>query len=322
MTKFTRLASLFMISAAALALSAPAHAAGEKIKAVASFSILGDMVSRIGGDHVEVTTLVGPNQDAHVFSPSPSDASRLADSRLFFVNGLGFEGWLSRLTEATGYKGKSVVVSEGIKPLAIKDDHEEHAENKDEHADHEEHADEHGHGDFDPHAWQDLSNGMVYATNIAKALCAEDAGNCNEYNSNADKFVAEMKALDAEIKASVAKIPADKRKVITTHDAFSYFGKAYGIEFFAPEGISTETEASAADIAKLGEQIKKEKITALFIETMSDPRLIEQMARDAGVKLGGELYSDALAPKGEEADTYLGMMRHNISLLAPAMAGS
>jgi zinc/manganese transport system substrate-binding protein len=285
---------------AAALLVSPA-AAAEKLKAVATFSILGDMVHRVGGDLVEVTTIVGPNSDTHVYEPKPADAKSLATAQIFFANGLGFEGWMNRLVEATGFKGETVIASEGVKSRTMIED---------------------GVEETDPHAWQNLSNGVLYVKNIADGLCKADAADCDTFRKNAEAYSAEIRSLDAEVKKRIAAVPEAKRKVITTHDAFGYFGAAYGVTFMAPEGYSTESEASAADVAKLIQQIRADKVSALFIENMSDPRLIDQIARETGVKAGGALFADALSEKGEGGETYLDMFRHNISLLAPAMAGS
>jgi zinc/manganese transport system substrate-binding protein len=306
--KSLHIALIAAVACVGLASQAQAQA---KLKAVASFSILGDMVSRIGGERIALTTLVGPNADTHVYEPKPADAKLIAESSVLFVNGLGFEGWMTRLVEAADYKGPVVVVSEGVKPREMEEEGE-HASDSHEH-------DEHG---TDPHAWQDLSNGILYAGNIAAGLCKADPDGCDIYRRNAKVYQAELKALDQEVRGKVAAVPADRRKVITSHDAFGYFGAAYGIEFIAPLGISTEAEASAADIAKLIEQIKATGIKALFIENMSDPRLIEQIANETGAKPGGELYADALSAPGEGAETYIDMFRHNIGLLATAMAKS
>ena len=281
-------------------LASPASAAG-KLKAVATFSILGDMVHRVGGDLVEVTTIVGPNSDTHVYEPKPADAKSLAAAQIFFANGLGFEGWMDRLIEATGFEGETVIASEGVKSRTMIED---------------------GVAETDPHAWQNLSNGVLYVKNIADGLCKADAADCATFRKNADAYSAEISSLDAEVKTRIAAVPEAKRKVITTHDAFGYFGAAYGVTFMAPEGYSTESEASAADVAKLIQQIRADKVSALFIENMSDPRLIDQIARETGVKAGGALFADALSEKGEGGETYLDMFKHNISLLAPAMAGS
>lgn len=291
------LARALLVSAFAV-MTAPALAA--PVNAVASFSILGDMVARVGGDRVALTTIVGPNADTHVYEPTPADAAAVGKAQVFFVSGLGFEGWMDRLVESTGYKGPLVVASEGVSSRTM---------------------DEDGETITDPHAWQSLSNGLLYVANIAKGLCAVDAEGCPTYEANAKAYSDEISALDADVKAQIATVPEDKRKVITTHDAFGYFGAAYGVAFEAPEGVSTESEASASDVAKLIEQIKREHVTALFVENMSDGRLVEQIGRETGVKLGGELYADALSEKDQGAATYLDMFRHNIALLVPAMKG-
>jgi len=302
-----------LLSVALSALLAPAAYAAE-IKAVASFSILGDMVQRVGGDRVEVTTIVGPNADTHVYEPKPADAVAVAATQVFFVNGLGFEGWMTRLVESTGYKGPVVVVSDGV---------HSHEMAEEGHADGEAHAHDHAHdhGETDPHAWQSLTNGLVYVANIAKGLCAVDAAGCTTYEANAKAYSAEISALDAEVKSRIAAVPEAKRKVITTHDAFGYFGEEYGVQFLAPEGISTDSEASASDVAKLISQIKADGVSALFIENMSDGRLIEQIANETGIVVGGELYADALSEPGQGAATYLDMFKHNTELLIPAMEG-
>ena len=289
-----------LIVTALSAMSVTAFAA-EKLKAVASFSILGDMVSRVGGDLIEVTTIVGPNSDTHIYEPKPADAKAVAATQIFFVNGLGFEGWMDRFVESTSYKGPKIVISEGVAPRKM---------------------DEDGTEITDPHAWQNLSNGLIYVKNIADGLCKVDAADCDTFQKNAAAYSAEILALDADVKAKIAAVPEAKRQVITTHDAFGYFGAAYGVKFMAPEGMSTESEASAADVAKLIEQIKKDNVSALFVENMSDPRLLEQIAKETGVKVGGALYADALSEKSEPGSTYLDMFKHNISLLAPAMLGS
>lgn len=279
-------------------IAAPALSA--EVTAVASFSILGDMVSRIGGDRVAVTTIVGPNADTHVYEPRPSDAAAVAAADIFFINGLGFEGWMDRFVEATGYKGALVVASDGV-------------------VSHE--MDEDGETITDPHAWQSLSNGVLYVQNIAKGLCAVDAGGCETYTANAASYAGELTALDGTIREHLEAVPPEKRKVITTHDAFGYFAEAYGVDFLAPEGISTDAEPSAADVARLITQIEDEKVSALFIENMSDPRLVQQIADETGVTLGGELYADALSEPDGPAPSYLDMFRHNVGLLIPAMEG-
>jgi len=290
----------------ALALGLAGQAAAQQIKTVATFSIAGDMVQRVAGDRVALTTLVGPDADAHAFEPTPAHARMLAEAKIVFANGLGFEPWFDRLMKSTASRATGVTLSAGIKPRAFAaadhDDHEGH------------------HHAADPHAWQDVRNALAYVDNIAKALAAYDVKNAALYKANAATYLTELRALDAEIRASIAKVPKAQRRVITSHDAFGYFGAAYGIEFVAPLGVSTEGQASAKGVARLIEQIKREKIRAVFVENITDPRLIEQIARETGAKIGGKLYSDALSTKAGPAPTYIAMMRHNVRLLTAAMA--
>jgi zinc/manganese transport system substrate-binding protein len=310
-----KLALAFALSLA----TAPALAA--EVNAVVSFSILGDMVARIGGERVAVTTIVGPNADSHIYEPRPSDAATVTAADIFFINGLGFEGWMDRLVEATGYGGPLVVASDGVAAHAVDEHGHEHDDHDHGDDDHDHEHDSHDHGESDPHAWQSLANGVLYARNIATGLCAVDAEGCAVYTANAEAYAGEMLALDATIRARLAAVPAERRKVITTHDAFGYFAEAYGVTFLAPEGISTDAEPSAAGVARLILQIRNEGVSALFIENMSDPRLVEQIADETGVKLGGALYADALSATDGPAPTYLDMFRYNVDLLIPAMEG-
>jgi zinc/manganese transport system substrate-binding protein len=302
---------VFAFIAALLLAASPATAAG--LTVVASFSILGDMVQRVGGDRVALTTIVGPDADTHVYEPKPTDAAALAGADLFVVNGLGFEGWMERLVEATGYAGPVIVASEGVTPHAM-------AEEAEDHEDHESHGD-HEQGGIDPHAWQDLQNGILYVRTIAAALCAADAEGCAGYSANAATYEAELAALDAELRTRLSALPAGQRRIITTHDAFGYFGAAYGVVFLAPEGISTDAEPSAATVARLIRQIKAEGVRALFIENMSDGRLVQQIATETGATLGGTLYADALSPADGPAPTYLRMFAYNVDQMLPAMGG-
>lgn len=282
------------------------------VKAVASFSILGDLVRQVGGERVQVDVLVGPGADAHVLQPSPSHAKQVAQAQVVFANGLGFEGWMQRLLDSAGYQGKPVLVSQGIKPLPSEGDDHDHKGGKHDH---------HHHGGADPHAWQAVPNVITYVANIAKGLCAADAAGCDTYQKNAGAYTDQLRALDAEIKAIWATIPAAQRKLITSHDAFGYYARAYGVKFLAPQGVSTDSEASAKGVAQLVRQIKKEKIKALFIESISDPRLIEQIGRETGVKPAGELFSDALSDASGPAGTYVAMMRTNTQAMAQAIRG-
>ena len=302
---------LLIASLLAMLTAGPAFAA-DRLPVVASFSILGDMVSRVGGDRVSVTTLVGPDGDAHVYEPTPNDVKAVAGAKLLVVNGLGFEGWMSRLAEASGYAGPVTVASEGVKPreMAEEEDHHDHAE-----ADHAAH-DHHG---VDPHAWQDVANAVTYVKNIAAGLDAADPDGKATYDANATAYVAELEALDAEVRAAMAALPADRRKIITSHDAFGYFGAAYGLELLAPEGVSTESEATAADVAGIIRQIREDAIPAIFVENIKDRRLVDQIAAETHAVVGGELYTDALSAKDGPAPTYVDMIRHNIGTLTEAL---
>ncbi|MBT9551187.1 MAG: metal ABC transporter substrate-binding protein [Hydrogenophaga sp.] len=279
------------------------------VQAVASFSILGDLVKQVGGDRVAVDVLVGPGSDAHVFQPTPSQARRVGQAQIVFSNGLGFEGWMGRLLGTAGHKGRHVVASRGIQPLHAEGGHDHQAKGG------------HHHEAADPHAWQSVSNVMVYVGNIARGLCETDAAGCDTYQRNAATFSAELRALDADIRAQWAAIPAAQRKVITSHDAFGYYAKAYGVTFLAPQGVSTESEASAKGVAQLVRQIRKEQIKALFVESISDPRLIAQIGRETGVRPAGELFSDALSDAKGPAPSYLAMMRFNTTALTQAVRG-
>jgi len=302
----------FLAASAALGLglaTAPQSFAQEKLPVVASFSILGDFVNQVGGDRVSVTTLVGPDGDAHVYTPTPADAKAMAAAKLVVVNGLHFEGWLPRLVKSSGTKAVLSEATKGITPLEAEDDHDD--KGKSGHA--------HAHGHDDPHAWQSIANARIYIANIRDALSAVDPAGKLAYDANATAYLAQLDQVEGEIRAVVARIPADRRKAITSHDAFGYFVKAYGIEFIAPQGVSTEAEASAKDVARIIRQVKAQKIPAVFLENITNPRLIEQIARETGAKIGGQLFSDALSDAKGPAGTYIAMMRHNITQIEKAL---
>lgn len=297
---------LLLSAAAVLALSMPAGSrAAEPLPVVASFSILGDLVAQVAGPDAVVKTLVGPDGDAHVYQPTPNDAKAVAAARLIFVNGLGFEGWMNRLRKSSGTKGELVTVTAGISPRA---------------ADKHDHGNDHGHGNTDPHVWQNVAHVQTMVTNIAAALAAADPAHADAYKTRAAAYRDTLGALDADIRAQIQALAPAQRRVITSHDAFGYYGAAYGISFLAPQGMNTESEASAKDVAKLIAQMRKQKIKAVFVENISDPRLTQQLAKEAGTAVGGELYSDALSPQGGPAATYLDLMRFNTGALVAAMA--
>lgn len=265
-------------------------------RVIASFSILGDLVAQVGGDRIQLAVLVGPDQDAHMYQPSPGDSRQIGAANLVIVNGLGFEGWMSRLINASGYQGPVIVATEGLAETAISDTDE-----------------------LDPHTWQNPRHVKRYIHNIGAGLTAIDPAGADHYHRNAQYFLRQLDILDKDIKAAVAKLPATRRTVVTSHDAFGYFSKAYGLNFVAPQGMSTDTEASAKDIAALIQQIRHAQIPAVFVESISDPRQLQQIARETGARIGGTLYSDALSSPGSNADTYLTMMRHNLHTLINAL---
>lgn len=277
---------------------APARAQ-EKLPVVATFTILADFVRNVGGDRVQVSALVGPNGDAHVYQPTPADAKTLGAARLILENGLGLEGWIDRLIKASGAQAPHIVATKGIKPRR---------------------AQEEGQPGVDPHAWQSIANAKIYVANIRDGLTAVDPEGADAYRANAEAYLVKLDALQAEVAAAIAKIPPARREVITTHDAFGYFGDAYDFRFIAPQGVSTETEASARDVAKIIRQIKAQKIPAVFLENISDPRLAQRIAAESGAKIGGALFSDALSPPDGPAATYIDMMRNNVKEFSAALA--
>jgi zinc/manganese transport system substrate-binding protein len=296
-----------LIAALSAAFSAaPARAQDgqqDKVGAIATTSIIADFVRNVGGNRVAVATLVGPDGDAHVYSPTPGDARTLASAAIVFVNGLGLEGWITRLVKASGTKAPVVVVSNGVTPRKRQDE------------------DRPGRSAVDPHAWQSVANAKMYVANIRDALSAVDPTGKAAYAANAAAYLGKLDELETEIGEAIGSIPAGRRRIITTHDAFGYFGDAYGLSFIAPEGVSTEAEPAAKDIAAIIAQIRREKIPAVFLESITDPRLMQTIARETGARIGGTLYSDALSAPGGPAATYIEMMRHNLRELTKALSG-
>jgi zinc/manganese transport system substrate-binding protein len=305
--------------ATVITLSPLASASAEPLKVIASFSIIGDFAQNVGGERVEVTTLVGPDGDAHVYEPRPADAVAMAGADVVLVNGLHFEGFLERLVETSGAKAQIVELTKGIEPLKMQEEHEAEGEAHDAAAEAEE---GHHHGDTDPHAFQSIANAKIYVKNIADAFCAADAEGCDAYKANAEAYTQKLAAAEDEVKAAVASIPEDTRVIITSHDAFGYFEHEYGLTFLAPEGVSTEAEASAADVAALIRQVREDKASAIFVESITNARLAEQIATETGLKIGGTLYSDALSAADGPASTYIDLMRYNIATIKGAILGS
>jgi zinc/manganese transport system substrate-binding protein len=270
---------------------------GGRLEVVATFSILADLVRNVGGDRVEVVALVGPDGNAHVYAPSPADARKLADAKVIFINGLGFEGWIDRLIKASGTRAPVVVATTGITPRTR------------------------GNGHSDPHAWQSVANAKICVANIRNALIAADPAGKDVYEANAEAYMRKLDALEQEVKAAIARIPEERRRLITSHDAFGYFEAAYGVAFIAPQGVSTEAEASAKDVAGIIGQIKRRNASAVFLENVTDPRLVQRIAGETGARIGGTLYSDALTDANGDAPSYIDLIRHNVKQLEAALAG-
>ncbi|TLF50759.1 metal ABC transporter substrate-binding protein [Halomonas urmiana] len=322
---------LALLAGATTLLALPALAT-ERVQVVTSFSILADMIDNVGGEHVEVAALVGPDSDAHVYSPRPNDARRLAEADLVVFNGLQFEGWMERLIDASDFEGPLVVATDGLMShLAEGDDHgahddEPHVEAQG-HDDHAAHADDpahqdddsgHDHGGADPHAWQDLGLGEVYVSNIRDGLIAADPAHADAYRANAERYLAAIDAADDELRALLDEIPADT-SVITGHASFGHFARAYGLRFLSPQGLSTAGEPSAANMARLIDVIREQNVRALFHENMTSPAMIDQLAEETDLPVAGTLYADALATDGE-ASNWLGMLHHNARVLHDALA--
>jgi len=287
------LVCLLLAASAALTQTSSAHAQ-DRLNIVASFSIPGDFAKNVGGDRVEVSTLVGPNGDVHVYTPAPADAKKIADAKLVIINGFGLEGWMPRLVQSSGSKAKIVTATDGIPPRIAG-------------------------AAADPHAWQSVANAKIYVANIRDALVAADPADAAAFRAHAEGYLADLDGLDREVRAAMASIPPAHRKVISTHDAFGYFAAAYGVEFIAPLGVSTDSEASARDIAGIITQVRALKIPAVFIENISDPRLIQRISAETGARIGETLYSDSLTGEKGEAPTYIDMVRHNIKALTDAL---
>lgn len=298
--------------------------ATEPLRVVASFSILSDMVQEVGGEKIQLSTIVGRNADAHTFEPTPSDAKALTHAQLLILNGLDFEAWVPRLVQSAGYQGPQLIASAGITPLDFEQeadghDHDHDHDHVHQHDNEVEHAHSHAHGEHDPHAWQSLQLAQVYVKNIATGLTQLDPENADYYQARAADYTQRMQALDQHWKEKFAGLPAAQRRVITSHDAFAYFGQAYDIAFLPLLGVSNMAEPSAKEMANLIQQARNEHIAAIFTENVVSPKLAQQMAREVGTKVGGVLYSDALGPESSEAGSYLGMMDWNAKQVYEAL---
>lgn len=288
----------FLIAGAAvlgLVFAGPAAAHGEKLKVVASFSILGDMVEQVAGDMADVTTIVGPDADAHLYTPNAADAKAVAQADVIFVNGMGFETWSATLIENSGTEAQVFVATDGITPLLVE-------------------------GEVDPHAWNSLLNGVAYVENIANGMAAADPDHADVYKANASAYAEKLYALHEETRTKLSALPEDKKVVVTAHDAFGYLANAYGLTFLAPVGIDTEAEPSAKDLAALIKQLKEDKAAALFVENITSPALVQQISEETGIAIGGRLFSDALSERGGPATSYLAMFEHNLGALVAALS--
>ena len=274
-----------------------ADSSGAKVNVVASFSILGDMVTEVAGDKANVTTIVGPDADAHLYQPNTGDAVAVTEADLVIVNGMGFETWSAELIKTSGTKATIAVATDGITPLLVE-------------------------GEVDPHAWNSLTNGMIYVNNIEAALSAASSDDAAYFKANADAYRAKLEALHYRALADIATLPEGKRIVVTAHDAFGYLADAYGLTFLAPQGIDTEAEPSAKELAELIAFLNEQGAGALFVENIANADLIEQISRETGIKIGGRIYSDALSVKGSPATSYLAMFAHNLDLLTTTLAAS
>lgn len=291
-----------------LALGAFPAAAQDKVPVVATFSILGDLTRNVGGDRIALSTLVGPNGDGHVYAPTPADARRIKDAKVVVANGLKFDGWIARLIRSSGTKAGVVEAAKGTKTITVDETSPAHDQG------------DHSHGgDTDPHAWQSVANARVYVVNIRDALTAADPDGRGTYAANATSYLAKLDEVEREIRDTLKAVPPERRRVITSHDAFGYFAQEYGVTFVAPQGVSTEAEASARDVARIIQQIKKERAAAVFLENVTDARLARRIAQETGAKIGGTLYSDALSDPSGPAGTYTDMMRHNARTIAQAL---
>ncbi|HCX00507.1 MAG TPA: metal ABC transporter substrate-binding protein [Pantoea sp.] len=268
------------------------------VDAVASFTVLADIVKQVGGEHVNVKSLVGPNGDPHTFEPTPQDSQALAKADIVFVSGLGLEGWMDRLVSASGYKGEPVVASRGVSTRSMEEE---------------------GKTVTDPHAWNSMYNGVIYATNVMNALIKADPQDADAIRRSGENYIQKLQALDSWAKTSFATVPAAKRKVLTSHDAFGYFGQRYGVTFLAPVGFSTEAEASASEVGSLIKQLQAEHIHTYFIENQTDPRLVKQIASATKAQPGGELYPEALSQPSGPAPTYVAAFRHNVDAMIRSM---
>lgn len=307
----------FMMSLMLSLVPLASHAEERPLNVTTSFSILDDMVQEVGGNHVKVRSLISREGDAHGYNPRPRDVSAITQADLVVFNGLQFEGWMSRLLDAAHYRNPIVIASDGITPLKTQEEHDDHDADHDAHEHAEGHEHHHHHGPYDPHAWQDLRNGAQYVRNIRDGLIKVDPVHADDYRQRADAYLARINTLDSQIRQQMSQLP-EESVVITGHASFNYFAKAYGVQFMALQGLSTEDDPSAASVAALIRIVKAHHVRALFNESMTRSALLNQLSQETHVPIAGTLHSDTLASTGD-ASTYLGMMQHNAGLLYNAL---
>jgi zinc/manganese transport system substrate-binding protein len=293
--------------AAALLTLIPANARADKIPVVATFSVIADMVTQVAEDRVHLTTIVGPDGDSELYRPTMADAKTVAEAKIVFMNGINdeFEPWLEPLLKQAKFAGAKVVVSRGAKTISASEENTPSGKPKP--------------AELDQHAWLDPKNGIIYVNNIAEALAKYDPENAAPYRARAAAYVDDLKALDTWAKAEMAAIPPAKRRIISSHDSLEYLAKAYNITLISVNGWTNNAEPSAAELARLTQQIKKERVHALFLDSITDPRVMQRIGQEAGISVGDTLYGDALSKPGGPAGTYVKMIRHDIEALKAGM---
>jgi len=285
----------------------PSCRAADKMLVVATFSVSGDMVANVAGDHVELVTIVGPGGDTELYQTTLADSKTVAQARIVFVNDLNdeFEPWLEPLLKQVAFRGTKVVVSRGAKTITAAEEHAISGKNLP--------------PAIDQHAWLDPKNGVIYVKNIAEALARADAANAADYRARAASYIKQIQAVDAWAKSEIAAVPVSKRRVLASHDSLEYLGKALGITLISINGWTNKSEPSAAEVARLTQQIQADNLHALFLDSITDPRVMERVGQETGATIGGTLYGDALSKPGGGAETYIEMLRHDVSTLKAGM---
>jgi zinc/manganese transport system substrate-binding protein len=295
---------LFCVLLSFFVTSASAFASGKPL-VVSTNTIAHDLVLQVGGDLFQAECLLPAGSDPHAYEPKPADVRRVAVAKLVVANGLGFESWITKLVKNSGFRGELLILSTGITPLAA--------------AECEDHDHHHAHGEFDPHAWQDVGNVVRYVDNLRDALVRLMPMQAAAINARAAAYTAELQSLHAYAAAALGRLPAERRKLVTSHDALAYFGRAYGLDIVPIAGLSTGQEPNARQVSRLIRRIRAEKVPAVFIESTANPKLARLLAEEAGVKVPPSLYTDSVGPEGSPANTYAGMIRHNVDTIVAAL---